>query len=76
MLSRMAEKTEPLIFVARRMIKNDGLSPSNLEIYDRMHWISCNMASAKWKPDWAFCPVCMAAVDEFGVIRHQRIRLT
>lgn len=70
MLQSMSAKAEPLIFVARRSLRNNGQSPSNLELYDLMYLVSCTQAAKKWKPDWAFCPVCMQQVSEFGEVMH------
>jgi hypothetical protein len=73
MLEEMKRKLEPIILVSKRMIRNDCLAPSRLELYDLMYLVSCAQAEMKWRPDWAFCPVCMAQVLSGRVEHNQRV---
>lgn len=71
MIQVMSEKVKSIILRPRSKIKDDGLSPSSLEIYDSMYMESCVAAAANWNADWNFCPVCMSPVDELsGRMRH------
>jgi len=35
-----------------------------------MYLETCVSAAALWNPDWSFCPVCLAQVEEDGVVTH------
>lgn len=71
MILVMDEKVRSVILRPRSKIKDDGLSPSSLEIYDSMYMETCVVAEARWNADWNFCPVCMSPVDaELGRRRH------
>jgi hypothetical protein len=63
---------KPIRLVRRVMIKDDLLSPSSLELYDRMSLVTCEQAESLWNLDWTKCPVCMAEVDDTGYARHWR----
>lgn len=61
---------KPVRLKSRARIKDNGLSPSSLELYDLMYLETCVTAEAVWQSDWAFCPVCMEPVDETGQVKH------
>ncbi len=71
----MSAKAKPVVFRPRARIKDDQLSPSSLELYDLMYMETCVTAEALWQNDWNFCPVCLAAMDDFGVITHRPRKL-
>lgn len=71
MIQGMKERPKPVILRARHKIKDDCLSPSSLELYDLMYMETCVTAEAVWNVDWSFCPVCMAVVDDTGVVIHK-----
>lgn len=58
------------IFRARHKIKDDGLSPSSIELYDLMYIETCPTAAAIWDKDWMFCPVCLAPINDDGTVNH------
>jgi len=66
----MSEKPEPIRLVPLHALKDDKLSPSNLELYELMYMETCVTAAALWNVDWNFCPVCLAQVNEEGSIAH------
>lgn len=69
MLLSMSERHK--ILLPRAAIKDNGMSPSNLELFDLMHITSCEIAIKAWQPDWAFCPVCLQLIDEDGLCIHR-----
>lgn len=65
-----AKRGQPIRLRPRSKIRDNGLSPSSLELYDLMYMETCVTAEALWNSDWTFCPVCMAEVLEDGLINH------